>query len=80
MKPFINKYKCEGIHFPSEKDDWRKIEKNLLMFCLQKKEKMYPGYFLKHNSNCENYSFNDFIGERYGGQAMFEGRKAKSEG
>ena len=41
---------------------------------------MYPGYFLKHNSNCENYSFNDFIGERCGGQAMFEGRKAKSEG
>ena len=41
---------------------------------------MYPGYFLKHNSNCENYSFNDFIGERYGGQAMFEGCKAKSEG
>ena len=34
MKPFINKYKCEGIHFPSEKDDWRKIEKNLLMFRL----------------------------------------------
>ena len=28
IKPFINKYNWEGINFPSEKDDWKKIEKN----------------------------------------------------
>ena len=25
IKPFINKYKWEGIHFPSEKDDWKNL-------------------------------------------------------
>ena len=25
IKPFIKKYNWEGIHFPSEKDDWKKI-------------------------------------------------------
>ena len=24
IKPFIDKYKCEGIHYPSEKDNWEK--------------------------------------------------------
>ena len=28
MKPFINKYKWEGINFPSKKDDWKTFEKN----------------------------------------------------
>ena len=28
MKPFINKYNWEGIHFPSEEDNWTKSEKN----------------------------------------------------
>ena len=28
IKPFISKYEWEGINFPSEKDDWKKIEKN----------------------------------------------------
>ena len=28
IKPFINKYNWEGINFPSEKDDWKKFEKN----------------------------------------------------
>ena len=23
IKPFINKCNCEGINFPSEKDDWK---------------------------------------------------------
>ena len=26
IKPFINKYKWEGINCPSEKDDWKKIK------------------------------------------------------
>ena len=28
IKPFINKYSWEGINFPSEKDDWKRFEKN----------------------------------------------------
>ena len=28
MKPFINKCNWEGIKYPSEKDDWKKIDKN----------------------------------------------------
>ena len=26
-KPFIKKYNWEGIHYSSEKDDWKKFEK-----------------------------------------------------
>ena len=43
IKPFINKYKWEGIKFPSEKDDWKKIEKSNVTIVLNvlyaKKEK-----------------------------------------
>ena len=43
LKPFINIYKWEGIHFPSEKDDWKKFEKNNVTIALNvlyvKKEK-----------------------------------------
>ena len=46
IKPFINKYKWEGINFPSEKDDWKKFEKNNLTVILNvlyvKKEKICP--------------------------------------
>ena len=28
IKPITNKYNQEKINFPSEKDDWEKIEKN----------------------------------------------------
>ena len=38
----INKYNWEGTNYPSEKDDWKRFEKNillLLMFCIQKKKK-----------------------------------------
>ena len=28
IEPFINKYNWEGINAPSEKDDWKKCEKN----------------------------------------------------
>ena len=28
IRPFINKYMLEGINPPSEKVDWKKIEKN----------------------------------------------------
>ena len=42
-KPFIKKYNWEGIHYSSEKDDWKKFEKfNLtvaLNFSILKQEK-----------------------------------------
>ena len=64
-KLFINKYNWEGINFPSEKDDWKKFEKNNVTIALNvlyvKKEKIYPAYVSKHNSNRENQVilFND---------------------
>ena len=57
IKPFINKYNWEGINFPSEKDDWKKFEKNNVTIALNvlyaKKEKIYPGDISKHNSSRE---------------------------
>ena len=51
IKPFINKYNWEGINFPSEKDDWKKSEKNNVTIALTvlytKTEKMYPAYVSK---------------------------------
>ena len=48
MKPFIDKYNWEQIIYPSEKDDWKKIEKNNVAVA---KEKMYPAYVSKYNSS-----------------------------
>ena len=28
IKPFISNYNWEGTHFPLEKNDWKKFEKN----------------------------------------------------
>ena len=45
IKPFINRYYWEGIHYPSEKDHWTNFEKNIvtiahnIMFCMLKKKK-----------------------------------------
>ena len=54
-KPFINKYKWEGINFPSEKDDWKKFEKNKVTIAhnvlYAKKEKIYPASVLKHRKS-----------------------------
>ena len=55
IKLFINKCKQEGINFPLEKDDWKKIEKNkqtILLNVLYAK-KIYPAYISKYNSNHE---------------------------
>ena len=56
-KPFVDKYRWEEINFPSEKDDWKKIEKNNVAIALNvlyiKKEKIYPAYISKHSSNRE---------------------------
>ena len=47
----------EGINFPSEKDDWKKYDKNSGTIAVNvlyaEKEKVYPAYVSKHNSNCE---------------------------
>ena len=57
IKPLINKYKQKGINFPSEKGDWKNFKKNNVTIALNildyKKEKIYPAYVLKNNSNCE---------------------------
>ena len=34
IKPIVKKYKLEGINFPSEKDAWKKYEKNNVMTAL----------------------------------------------
>ena len=55
MKPFVNKYKWEEINFPLQKDDWKRFEKNNVTISLNvfntKKEKIYPAFVSKHNSN-----------------------------
>ena len=34
IKPFINKYKWEGKHFPLEEDGWKKNRKNNVVIAL----------------------------------------------
>ena len=45
----MNKYKWEEVNFPSEKDDWKKFEKNIVTIALNvlhgKKETIYPACF-----------------------------------
>ena len=57
IKTFISKYNWEKIYFPSEKHSWTKIEKNNVIIAFNafyaKKEKIYPAYAWKHDSNCE---------------------------
>ena len=69
VEPFINKYSCEGINYPSKKDDSKKLVKNnvnlLLMFCILKK-KLYPAYVWKHNSNHEKQVILLMISNREG--------------
>ena len=62
VKPFINKYKWEGIDFRSEKNDWKKFEKNnvtngLNVVYAKKEKKIYSAYISKHNSNREKEVF-----------------------
>ena len=57
LKLLINKYNWKGIHFPSEKDGWKKIEKNnrtiALKILFAKNEKLHPSYVSKNNLNHE---------------------------
>ena len=56
-KPFINRYNRIKVKFSSEKDGWKKIEKNNVTIAFHtlhaKKEKIYPADASKHNSSCE---------------------------
>ena len=53
IKPFSNRYNWERITFPSEKNDWKKFDKNNVTITLNvlyaKKENIYPAYVSKHN-------------------------------
>ena len=57
IRPFIDKYNCEGMNFPSEKYHWKKFQENNVIVALNvfnaNKENMYLDYVSKHNSNCE---------------------------
>ena len=57
IKLFINQYNLKGIKFPSEKDNWKKIERNNTTIALTvlypKNEKIYSAYVSKQNSNLE---------------------------
>ena len=48
IKPLTNKYNWEEINFPSEKDNWKKFEKNnrtkAINILYARKEKIYPAY------------------------------------
>ena len=92
IKPFINKYNWGGTAFPSEKDDWQRFEKNNLTIALNLlyagKEKIYPAYVSKHNSNREKQVIFSMISNRekrersktLATRAKPEGRKTKSDG
>ena len=57
INPFINKYKSQGISYPSQIDDWKTFEKSkptIAFNILYVKEKeICPVYISKINSNCE---------------------------
>ena len=57
IKPIRSKYDWEETNLSSEKDDWKKFEKNKRTIALNvlhaKKEKVYPAYISKHNSSRE---------------------------
>ena len=55
IKTFINESDWKGLNFQSEKDAWKKIEKNNVTIAANifyaEKDKIYPAYVSKHNSN-----------------------------
>ena len=77
IKPFINKYKWEGINYPSAKNDWKKYEKNKVTIVVKilyaKKEKIHLAYVSKIHLNREKQVILLMI-------PSGEKRKAKSKG
>ena len=53
----MDKHNQKGINYLSEKDDWKKFEKNNLTISLDvsyaTNEEIYPSYVTKQNSNHE---------------------------
>ena len=61
----------EKISFPSGKDDWKKLERNNVTVALAnvlyvQKEKIYPAYVSKRNSNHEKQVILLMISNREG--------------
>ena len=90
IKPFTNKYKLEGIKFPSKIDDWKIFEKNNVtiavnVLCVKKNEN--HGNVSKNNPNAEKKIILFMIqnGENskplktLAASGRSEGREAKSE-
>ena len=79
IKPFINKYNWKGRNYPSEKIDWKKFRKNNITIALNvlyaKKEKVYPAYVSKHNSNREKQVILLMVSNREGCEAKYDGRR-----
>ena len=57
VTPFINKYKWEGINFASGKDNLKNNVTIALNVLSANKEKIYPAYISKHNSNRKIHVF-----------------------
>ena len=57
IKPFISKYKWNGIDYISKIDDWKTFEKNNPTIALRilyiKEKEICPTYISKINLNCE---------------------------
>ena len=64
-KPFIAKYNWERINYPLEKDDYYKFNKNNLAIDINvlyaKNEIICPACISKHNSNCKNKLFFEWL-------------------
>ena len=58
VKHFLNRYNWEGINYPSEKEDWKKFEKNnlmmLLIFYMVKKKKYILPTFQDITQSADN--------------------------
>ena len=55
LKPYINQHNWKDIKFPSDKEDWKKFERNNkeialnVLFVAHNKKEIEPAYTLKHN-------------------------------
>ena len=75
----LNKYNWKGRNYPSEKIDWKKFRNNNITIALNvlyaKKEKVYPAFVSKHNSNREKQVILLMISNREGCEAKYDGRR-----
>ena len=68
LKPYINQYNWKDIKLPSDKEDWKKFEKNNkevalnVLFVPHNKEEIEPAYTSKYNYKRKkaSYSVNDY--------------------